>query len=296
MPKKLQDFIGSKTISEAPAYRVETYKELLNWVAKLATLNKDHLLFFRGQSNDHRNQNGSSTFFPSIYRERLKKDEVKLRFERLRHASKILVESFRSKKLDGYTDIRRKKHMPWSILQHYEVCKTPLLDFTHSLRVACSFAKLGKDNRDFGYIYVFALPYITNRISINSEHDIVNVRLLSICPPDALRPYYQDGYLAGTEDITTNYGKDKEQLDFKRRLIAKFQITFNISFWEEELSPIPRTALYPKGDKILTLCEEIKKFLEYEFRPEEIKQYFKLQSEYEEMLNEKAKKFAESMS
>ena len=242
-------------------------------MAKLAILNKDYLLFFRGQGKDYKNQNGSSTFFPSIYRGRLKKDEVKLRFERLWHASVILVEAFKRKKLDGYTDIIRKKHMPWSILQHYEVCETPLLDFTHSLRVACSFAKSRQDT-DCGYIYVFALPYITNRISINSEHHIVNVRLLSICPPDALRPYYQDGYLAGTEDITTNYGGKKEQLDFKRRLIAKFQITFNINFWEEELSPIPRIALYPKGDKILTLCEEIKKFLEYEFQTRRNKTIF----------------------
>ena len=295
LPKELVDSIGSKTISEASAYKVKTYQQLLNWVAKLAILNKDHLLFFRGQSNDHRNQNGSSTFFPSIYRGRLKKDEIKLRFERLRHASEILVESFKRKKLDGYIDIRRKKHMPWSILQHYGVCETPLLDFTHSLGIACSFAQLRQD-RDCGYVYVFALPYITNRISINSEHDIVNVRLLSICPPDALRPYYQDGYLAGTEDITTNYGRKKEQLDFKRRLIAKFQIPFGTNFWEIGLSTIPSSVLYPEEDKILTLCDEIKKFLECEFRPEEIKQYLKQQSEYEEMLNEKARIFAESMS
>lgn len=250
-------------------------------------------MFFRGQSDDYKNQKGSSTFFPSIYRGRLKNDEVKLRFERLRHASGILVESFKRKKLDGYIDIIRKKHIPWSILQHYEVCETPLLDFTHSLRVACSFAQLRQDT-DCGYIYVFALPYITNRISINSEHHIVNVRLLSICPPDAFRPYYQDGYLAGTEDITTNYGGKKEQLDFKRRLIAKFQIPFGAKFWGRGLSTIPKYVLYPEDDKILILCKEIKKYLECEFRPDEIKQYLKLQSEYEEKLNEKAKKFAES--
>lgn len=39
LPNELENFVGSKTISEAPAYKVETYKQLLNWVAKLATLN-----------------------------------------------------------------------------------------------------------------------------------------------------------------------------------------------------------------------------------------------------------------
>ena len=69
--------------------------------------------------------------------------------------------------------------MQWSILQHYEVCGTPLIDFTHSFRVACSFAQLENES-DRAYIYVFGLPYITNRISINSEHDLINIRLLSI--------------------------------------------------------------------------------------------------------------------
>ena len=68
-----------------------------------------------------------------------------------------------------------------------------------------------------GYVYIFGLPYLFGRISINSEHDIVNVRLLSIAPPGALRPYFQEGYLAGTTDITTEY-RTKTRLDFKNRL------------------------------------------------------------------------------
>jgi len=60
------------------------------------------------------------------------------------------------------------------------------------LRVACSFATMDNEN-EFAYIFVFGLPYFTNRITINSEHDIINIRLLSICPPTALRPYFQEG-------------------------------------------------------------------------------------------------------
>ena len=110
--------------------------------------------------------------------------------------------------------VKRKKNIQWSILQHYRVCFTPFFDFTQSIRSACSFAQINEDNNE-GYIFVFGLPYVTNRISINSEHDIVNVRLLSIFPPDELRPYFQDGYLAGTEDLTTEY-ESKTELDFKK--------------------------------------------------------------------------------
>lgn len=225
--------------------------------AKLAYLYKDHLLFFRGQDNDYKNKAGSSTFYPNIYRGRLGEEELTNRFEVLDESSKKLVEVFKSEAIDGYTEIRRKKYMQWSILQHYEVCDTPLLDFTHSVRVACSFAQLG-NKTDRGYVYVFGFPYLTNRISRNSEHDLITIRLLSICPPDALRPYYQDGYLAGTEDITKDYWGDKMQLDFKRRLIAKFEIPIDDDFWGEGLSGIPEPVLYPTNDKIEELCKRLK--------------------------------------
>jgi hypothetical protein len=103
---------------------------------------------------------------------------------------------------------------------------------------------------------VFGLPFITNRISVNSEHDIVNVRLLSICPPDALRAYFQEGYLVGTEDVTTEYSS-KNELDFNNRLIAKFQIGKSDEFWGRGFDKIPREALYPVNDKIDELCRAI---------------------------------------
>ena len=252
-----QELLNDFDPDKAPAYAVKTYRELMELVAKLAYLNKDYLLFFRGQDDDYKNQKGSSSFYPSIYREIRKGKELTNRFKILNQASKKLVEAFKSKAIDGSTEIRRKKYMQWSILQHYDVCDTPLLDFTHSVRVACSFAQLRNEN-DRGYVYVFGCPYLTNRISRNSEHDLVTIRLLSICPPDALRPYYQDGYLAGTEDITTDYGDDKVQLDFKRRLIAKFEIPIDAGsadFWGEGFSRIPESALYPENDRIEELCK-----------------------------------------
>ena len=47
---------------------VENFIELVKKVAILAFQNKDYLLFFRGQKNDHLNRKGSSSFYPSIYR------------------------------------------------------------------------------------------------------------------------------------------------------------------------------------------------------------------------------------
>lgn len=248
--------VGDLPIAKAPPVQVDSFRNLMQHVARLAYSNKDHLLFFRGQASDHKNKALASSFYPSIYRgERLSISELDIRFSILSSASKRLSEAFQREKIEGASDVRRRRLIQWSILQHYEVCATPLLDFTQSLRVACSFAHAGKSDEN-PFIFVFGLPYLTNRISVNSEHDLVNVRLLNICPPDALRPYFQEGYLAGTDDVTTEY-TSKSELDFNSRLIAKFQISKTAAFWGHGFDPIPIKALYPAHDRIEGLCREI---------------------------------------
>lgn len=243
-------------IRRAEACHVNSFKELMKYIAQLSYLNKDYLLFFRGQSSDYKNKAEASTFYPSIYRgERLSKTELEIRFEFLKSAASRLVDAFIENSIDGVNDVKKRRYIQWSILQHYEVCPTPLLDFTQSARVACSFASLDNDKSEV-YFFFFGLPYVTNRISINSEHDLINIRLLSICPPDALRPYYQEGYLVGTDGSTTDFSS-KDDFDFNARLIAKFKFTNDTSFWRDGFDFIPKEALYPENDRIEKLCKEI---------------------------------------
>jgi uncharacterized protein YutE (UPF0331/DUF86 family) len=245
---------------------VSTFRELMGHVARLSYLNKDYLLFFRGQGRDYKNKAGASTIYPSIYRgDRLSKNEIRLRFDILSSASRRLCDAFEKLQIEGYQDVKRRKYIQWSILQHYEVCPTTLLDLTHSLRVACSFSFLKSSDKDC-YVFVFGLPYITNRISINSEHDMVNIRLLSICPPDALRPYYQEGYLAGTDEITSEY-TTKDELDFNNRLISKFRLRAGLMFWDKGFEAIPKEALYPSGDRIEEICKQLRGELGTEVEP-----------------------------
>ena len=77
----LNDSDSDAAIYTTPAYVVKTYRELMELAAKLAYINKDHLLFFRGQDNDYKNKAGSSTFYPNIYRGRLREKELTNRFE-----------------------------------------------------------------------------------------------------------------------------------------------------------------------------------------------------------------------
>ena len=285
---EISNFIKPKTVDTAAPFSVNTFRQLVEHVAKLAYLNKDHLLFFRGQDKDYKNKAGASTFYPSIYRgDYLPKNEVQYRFDLLNQASKLLSNRFEKERISGYKEVKRKKYIQWSILQHYEVCSTPFLDFTHNVRVACSFAQIIENNSE-GYVFVFGLPYVTNRISVNSEHDIINVRLLSICPPDALRPYFQDGYLAGTEDLTTEYDS-KTELDFKNRLIAKFKIPTGKKFWGSGFSKIPDSVLYPRSDKVGKICNEIKGQLKFEIQPGRMGEFLKEWTELESQILEKSR-------
>lgn len=286
-PEILQ-ITSPKTVGKDDGYKVSNYRELIEQVAKLSYLNKDHLLFFRGQKNDYRNNYNNSTFYPTIYRsDYLTQGELDFRFEKLNSASKILIELLKNNKIDGVTEIQRKKYIQWSILQHYEVTETPFVDITQSLRVACSFAQLENENSN-AFIYVFGLPYYTNRISINSEEDLINIRLLSISPPQALRPYFQEGYLVGTDDVTNDY-TNKSELDLNNRLIAKFEIPNNDKFWGTHFNRIPKTALYPNKDIINSICKEIRLEVQTELSSTNIGNYLKIWNEIEQKIINKAK-------
>ena len=290
LTKELRNHTSSKEVGKDSGYPVTTFRKLVEQVAKLAYLNKDYLLFYRGQKNDYLNKAQASTFYPTIYRgDYVSQQELDFRFDKLESASKILSHLFKSNKIQGQYELRRKKYIQWSILQHYEVTETPLIDLTQSLRVACSFAQLYNDQKT-AYVYVFGLPYYSNRISINSEHDLVNIRLLSITPPEALRPYFQEGFLVGTEDITNEYD-NKGELDLNNRLIAKFEIPNNNRFWGKEFKRIPESALYPKKDRIESICREIDQEISMGATPSDLGNYLKIWAEFENHVVKHARKY-----
>jgi hypothetical protein len=283
----LSHFGDPAKIASAKPFKVDTFRHLVEFVARLSFKNKDHLLFYRGQTLNYINKSGSSTFYPSIYRgDYLPMRELTNRFDILEGASKALAELFEQQGVEGYRELKRRKIIQWSILQHYEVCSTPLLDFSQSLRVACSFATMDNENNS-AFISVFGLPYLTNRISTNSEHDIINVRLLSICPPTALRPYFQEGYMVGTDDLTNNF-ETKSELDFNNRLIAKFEIPNMKSFWTDGFQKIPKNSLFPDNDPIFKLCKEIKLLADKELKSGDLGDFLKSWAHLEELIVQRA--------
>ena len=244
---------------------VNDYQDLVEKIAYLAFKNPEYVLLFRGQANDYRNSTNSTILYPSIFRAAknyIKTSELAKRFALLKQAELRLAEDY---DFEGKRRIRIHEILRWAILQHYEVCSTPLLDVTSSLRVACSFAYWSLKPIQ-PMVYVLGLPQISGSVTASSETGIQIIRLLSICPPTALRPNYQEGYLIGEYPTITLEAKaeyQRAELDFARRLICKFRLPPQNKFWSKDFQPIPRAALYPnERDMLYPFTADIHKELE----------------------------------
>lgn len=249
---------------------VKSYPELAKKLAELQFLNRDHVLLFRGQSTDYRTSKGNSMLKAGAFRlesGKVPKERIlRERFSRLRDAEVALVRLYVEAGLLGAARIRRHRTLRWAILQHYEVCPTPLLDVTQSLRIAASFATHeNKSNRAF--VFVLGVPNLSGAITSSSEAGLQIVRLSSACPPEAVRPHLQEGYLLGEypeiADVDQNNHYSFYEMDFGRRLIAKFSFDPN-RFWTNPNFPrATDKALYARqqSDKLLQIAEAIKSML-----------------------------------
>ena len=245
---------------------VENYPDLVEKVAQLSFYNPEHVLFFRGQTTEYSNSRGNASIKPSIFRSATgtrppDSFELARRYEILARADQILADEFSRSRFLGRQRIVRHRLLRWAILQHYELCGTPLVDVTHSLRVAASFATNDAADTD-PVVYVLAVPSISGSVSASSEQGIQTIRLSSICPPEARRPYFQEGYLlAEYPDLASIHEKEKyrpHEIDFGRRVIAKFRLP-RIDFWSRDYTAIPNEALYPnERDPLVNFSEKIR--------------------------------------
>src|SRR5262249_6250523 len=106
-------------------------------------------------------------------------------------------------------------------------------------------------------------PTRAGAVTASAEAGLQIIRLASVCPPEARRPHIQEGYLLGEyPDIPEFRQKqlyEAYEVDFGRRLIAKFRFKPK-KFWTNEgFPPVPQNALYPQPDNLFSLTERIKR-------------------------------------
>lgn len=249
--------VDVKEVREGRGASIDSYRGLVERVANIAFANPEFVLLFRGQSNDYQERQGS-TLFPSMFRKTFEGGidsyPLRQRYEELMGAEHNLVEALRHTEYG--TRISRSQLLRWAIIQHYEICPTPLLDLTHSLLVAASFAFANsREDEDHVYLYVLGVPQISGSITVTSDQSIQLIRLASVCPPTTLRPYFQEGYLLGTypllDTVDEKMHYPREEVDCAKRLVAKFRLC-RADFWHHGFSPMHDTALYPEETNEIT--------------------------------------------
>lgn len=248
-------------------HRVHSYLELASKVAELQYRNRDYVLLYRGQGHDYKNQQGNSSLRPSMFRGLKRGSEsapsLNMRFDALRQAEELLVKIYPEKGFLGGDKLKKYQILRWSILQHYEVCATPLLDVTQSLRIAASFATDRGANEAF--LYVLGVPNISGAITASAEAGIEVVRLSSVCPPEAIRPHIQEGYLLSEYPELNNYEQKQHynnyEIDFGLRLVAKFRFNPR-TFWKDDTFPsVQHEALYPEQDPLSQATSTIRELV-----------------------------------
>lgn len=256
------------SVRKSKGILVNDYMELATKIAELQFNNRDFVLLFRGQRGDFRSSANMTSIKPNIFRGSAA-DKVpstialRARFRKLAQAEEALVERYETNSEADERRMKRQQILRWSILQHYEICKTPLVDVTHSLRIAASFASDGATGE--AHIFVLGVPHISGAVTASAEAGLQIVRLASVCPPVAVRPHIQEGYLLGEYPDVASIGQKAHyanyEFDFGRRLIAKFRFEPD-EFWERSGSfpQVPRKALYPnaKSDPFCMVADAIK--------------------------------------
>jgi FRG domain len=253
---------------KAPGHRVKSYRELATKIAELQFMNRDLVLMFRGQNGDYRNSRGNTTLKASLFRSERGQtsppsaEVLKERFERLQRAERELISRYEAGGFIGKERLQRYRILRWAILQHYEVCPTPLLDVTHSLRIASTFATMGTTTD--AYLYVLGVPNLAGAITASAEAGLQIIRLSSVCPPSALRPHFQEGYLLGEYPELLSFDDkllmDHYEVDFGRRLIAKFVFDPQKLWSDPNFTAASKEAIYPAPgeDPLLDMTEQIK--------------------------------------
>ena len=257
------------TVRSGAGHLVKSFLELATKVAELQFRNREQVLLFRGQNGDHKNQKKHTTLKPSLFRSSVSVENpsgaiLTNRFNKLRQAEQQLQLLYKGKDFLGVERLKRQRILRWAILQHYEVCPTPLLDVTHSLRIAASFASDGAIDQAF--LFVLGVPNLSGAITASAEAGLQIVRLSSVCPPVAVRPHIQEGYLLGEYPEMAEYGQKEHyhhyEIDFGRRLVAKFRF-HPLEFWknDDDFPKVEKAALYPpeNRDRLFRLASKVKK-------------------------------------
>lgn len=252
----------SGQLSSGPPMEVKSFARLVDIVSFLSVMNKNLILLYRGQGEDHR-------LLPSLLRSRwpvFGHEDVcaELGLDRLHYwdqlasVESVVLRVLEDHGLPRWRHLRAYRSAKWAVIQHYELWPTPLLDLTASLRVAASFG-LGLDDgaRTKGMLYVVGVRNVRSDLmplKCDNAHEqasrSLTIRLNAVCPPNARRPHLQEGFLVGHYPFEHQHACDEEASDAASILVAKLALTDDDGrFWDPDFPIHTRNSLLPALDQ-----------------------------------------------
>ena len=106
------------------------------------------------------------------------------------------------------------------------------------------FALDGADDGDKPVVFIIGMPCSTGPITYDADNELYIMRLLSLMPPIAQRPFFQEGFLIYPEFAQRNVRALKDA-DLACRIIAKFELGGCPRVWVKEQGQVNRRAIYP---------------------------------------------------
>lgn len=229
-----KDKHGSRAITADPFWEVSSWDELRTAISFLTLMNKRQVLYYRGQGAHF------EKCLPVLFREEWVCDGKRFslrkenRGEYYAQICSLRRPVFEVAKKVGTPRTYILEHLPAataSILQHYELWPTHLIDITRSLSIAVSFAE-GDGKKANSYLYVFGMPDLRGSITSDIDQQLTLARLEAICPPGAKRPHHQDAYLVSrfpeppgvSRPGDADWDDWQRKTDLMRRLVAKFKL------------------------------------------------------------------------
>lgn len=243
-------------VSRSQPMKVENYHQLVEAVAEISYRNRDYFPVYRGQTKEYwttTKLQPKSKIIPSIQRpasgskvvsSKLKTARQRALYDACNDLATMIKSNETLKHNFIAADFRNHEELCWSIFQHYKILPTPMLDVTQSLHVACSFASNGNSSRS-AIVYMLGLEEVSPTIfySYFTGHQLI--RLLSVMPKTASRPFYQEGYMLAAFPQKLCF----EAVNYSARMLAKFEFDPD-NFWPTNLPAIPNDVLYPSSDKL----------------------------------------------
>ena len=226
-----------KRVIKDDGFLVTSYEDLATRVAELAFYNPQQVLLFRGHSPEKSEDKSClSVLKPSLFqpvKERLPKKRLIQRMLTLKEAEIKLFDLYKESGLPNYQELARSKLKRWALLEHFGVCRTPLIEMTLSLRVAASIAS--QKNSAISFIYVLGIPSLAGAVTVDPSGQLHVIRLASVCPLSVESHHAIDSYMLGEYTNISEFETDQFAFDFDSnftdRLLAKFRFHPK-EFWD----------------------------------------------------------------